>query len=1267
MKLRDSQRGSLLIEIILVTFLFAVIGTGMLSTLITSTTASKQGTEHVVVSGYIKEAIEAVRSIRDQQWSDVTNGTHGLTTTGSKYALSGSSDALDGGYYTRTTTIEDVYRDGSGNIAASGTLDSKSKKVTVNITWDLLTGNTQSVDAVFYVFDWSVAASTWLQDVTGDWTAGEQNSTSLAATGDGEIILATTDADWDGATVRYEIDLSGSGNRIASYLDDVYDIYFSLADNTSGDDFEAYDVADIDSTTPTKIDGYDVSNANDFATAQGHAFIATDASTEIEIVSLTSYTQVATIDLTGGSNANTITANGTTLVIGRDSSGEDELWIYDISTPTSPSFQYSTNVSADLNDLAMNATHVFAATDNNGQEIYAFQLSDGAQIDSLDLSGNDDANSLELVGNNLYVARDDGSTYDFQVVDVTTPSSMSENTSLRLEVGDDVNDVDIDADEAYAALATDNNSEEVWVVDLSTFTQEQAIDATGNENGTAIEIFAGYIYLGSTANSEDLMIINVASNGWSSPTLTGSSDLTGNHNAFNIYVSGNYAHVVRDANGTYSEYYIYDISTPSSPTYIADVEIGADVNDIVVSGNYAYLATDDNSRELDIWDISTISSPTRIGSVDAPGNENAETVVLNGTTAYIGRVSSSNDEFIAIHTLNPGGWSYPEELATMDDSDGSDNALEIYTSGDYAYVVTQNGGDELFIFDVSTPGSPSLTGTFNVGSQVRDVYVSGDYAYLATDHNSRELDVIDVSTKSSPSRAGSYNLSGNTNAFTVTGSGNYVYLGRDGSSNNEFNIFDVSTPSSPSLSGSANFSNADINKLAVDGDYVYAATDDNSYELAVFDVSTKSSPSHIGGYNASGNTNGQAVSVSGNIVVLGRDSSGSDEIEIIDISSSKSSPTQHAGIEIGGRVNDLHLSGSSLYVAGDLNNTEFEVWDLTSPASPTETGVLDLDADANGIFFNGTHVFLATEHNTEELMILKAADAATTPDSPVIAGSADAGARINELCYDDNYVYAASNANSQELQVWDVSTASSPSLSTSYNASGGADGLAIDCYDTVLALGRDQSGNDEVLIFDISTAGSPSYQGGDDTDDAVRDLSLADTSTLFMANDDNDQEFQVWDISSMSNPTQSGTYDLNADANGVFFNGTNAFLATEHNSLELQIFEEGSGPSEYTRRGNFTSQAFDTGASSSFSTISWTESGTGDVEFRIRTADTEANLDSAQWVGSDGTGATTYSTSGTSITTDPSASGTQWVQFKAYLSGDTTATVTLEDVSVTYN
>jgi hypothetical protein len=54
-------------------------------------------------------------------------------------------------------------------------------------------------------------------------------------------------------------------------------------------------------------------------------------------------------------------------------------------------------------------------------------------------------------------------------------------------------------------------------------------------------------------------------------------------------------------------------------------------------------------------------------------------------------------------------------------------------------------------------------------------------------------------------------------------------------------------------------------------------------------------------------------------------------------------------------------------------------------------------------------------------------------------------------------------------------------------------------------------------------------------------------------------------------------------------------------------------------------------------------------------------------VGSDGTAATTYSTSGASITTDPGASGTQWIEWKAYLTGSGSATPVLEDVTVNYS
>jgi hypothetical protein len=157
-----------------------------------------------------------------------------------------------------------------------------------------------------------------------------------------------------------------------------------------------------------------------------------------------------------------------------------------------------------------------------------------------------------------------------------------------------------------------------------------------------------------------------------------------------------------------------------------------------------------------------------------------------------------------------------------------------------------------------------------------------------------------------------------------------------------------------------------------------------------------------------------------------------------------------------------------------------------------------------------------------------------------------------------------------------------------------------------------------------------------------------------------------WDISTPSAPTQVSSYDLNDQARGVYFDGTNIFLATYNVAAEFYILGPGATAGAYAKESTFTSQTYDSGAASTWGVISWTESGAGDVVFRIRTADSEANLMSAIWVGSDGTGDTTYSTSGTAITVDPGASGTQWVQWKAYLSGDSLTTPVLQDITLTY-
>ena len=161
-------------------------------------------------------------------------------------------------------------------------------------------------------------------------------------------------------------------------------------------------------------------------------------------------------------------------------------------------------------------------------------------------------------------------------------------------------------------------------------------------------------------------------------------------------------------------------------------------------------------------------------------------------------------------------------------------------------------------------------------------------------------------------------------------------------------------------------------------------------------------------------------------------------------------------------------------------------------------------------------------------------------------------------------------------------------------------------------------------------------------------------------------EFMRWDISTPSSPILDASLDLSADAHDVFYVGNYAFVVTSHDNQELQVIGEGTPPTGYATEGSFTSQAFDAGSSISWDSIEWGESGEGDVVFRIRTAASQAGLETATWVGSDGTTSSTYTSSGQSITLDSSATGTQWLQWKAYLFGSGVSTPVLSDVILRY-
>ncbi|MBI4084637.1 MAG: hypothetical protein HY431_01905 [Candidatus Levybacteria bacterium] len=149
------QRGLSVIEVIIAASLFLIFSGGIVSVVLQGFDANRLGEEETIANQYAAEGIEAVRSIKNQAFSNLANslGT-GVTRSGANiWTLSGSANTLN--KYTRVITIGDVQRDGNGNIVASGgTIDPLSKKITSTVSWNVSAARSNSVALSTYLSDW---------------------------------------------------------------------------------------------------------------------------------------------------------------------------------------------------------------------------------------------------------------------------------------------------------------------------------------------------------------------------------------------------------------------------------------------------------------------------------------------------------------------------------------------------------------------------------------------------------------------------------------------------------------------------------------------------------------------------------------------------------------------------------------------------------------------------------------------------------------------------------------------------------------------------------------------------------------------------------------------------------------------------------------------------------------------------------------------------------------------------------------------------------
>ncbi|MFC2141192.1 hypothetical protein ACFLQP_02730, partial [Acidobacteriota bacterium] len=541
------------------------------------------------------------------------------------------------------------------------------------------------------------------------------------------------------------------------------------------------------------------------------------------------------------------------------------------------------------------------------------------------------------------------------------------------------------------------------------------------------------------AGGKGLEIINISNP--SNPGKIGELEFDNNEGA--IHVKGNYAYAVTVKEGLK----VIDVTIPSSPKLVKDLDIGA--SNICVSGNYAYVL---NYRQLVIVDISIPSQPTPVGIYCTEADTGL--CVIDNYVYLISSYFYYGVKIIDVSTpSSPVMVNYfkPPELALV-------RINRIFFKNNYAYLSHRNG---VSILDVSNPLVPILVGNLETGAAVGALDVKGNYAYAAGyydgPYGDKVFRIIDVSNPSAPVLLGKGKPS--EKVFNLQVKGNYLYaaVGQGG-----LEIFNVSNPKKPEEVGNYDKS-GQVLDIEVRGNYAYLAGE--SAMLKVLNISNPSAPTLIGTY---GDREGFA-----------------QKVQLIDHYAYLFSPYGFLILDISsparpkevGRYPLSSDSGISFHVGNNhaymlikvSGGAELQVIDLTDPTNPKKVGtyLYSQQWHVHEVYVIGNYLYWYFDNylNKTGGLLVDVSD----PTAPTLVKNIDIGC-IRDLDQTGKYAYTSSI---HMMKVVDVSDPSSPAVVGEYHHSPGilylqVNGNYVYLFDSFYST---------MTVVDVSNPNTPTLAG----------------------------------------------------------------------------------------------------------------------------------------------------------------------------------------------
>ncbi len=428
-------------------------------------------------------------------------------------------------------------------------------------------------------------------------------------------------------------------------------------------------------------------------------------------------------------------------------------------------------------------------------------------------------NTPDQASSTLYVvtANSSGSSGEFFEVDVS--SSTKPRQTYNINLGNGADSVTQEGTNAIVGTPTQNGNT-LQVVDTAPITI--TFDSNGNETDTPVvppvpvlvlsinlskQSYNGVfwdtndklLYAAAKDSAGQFQIVNRSGKiNWGCMQKDAlikvfGTKLSGTGNA--VFALNNNFYIGTKAFSKGPEFFIYDVTDPTAPNIPVKpgtVEIGADVNSIFVSNNFAFLATSNTSKPLQVFNVATPSSPTFVTSYNPGGNTTAQAVVVNGSTVLVGMLNGGVSTLYKLTVdgngnLTPAGslilpgavtkiilysnYAYVSdgsnavEIIDYSNMTFSSNNISLGTNGNATglwikgkwLLVGSTGsggsnGKNFFAYDISGAGAPpnaptSSIASINLGSTVSDISASPDenFAFAGVNINGQEMKTIDLS------------------------------------------------------------------------------------------------------------------------------------------------------------------------------------------------------------------------------------------------------------------------------------------------------------------------------------------------------------------------------------------------------------------------------------------------------------------------------------------------------------------------------------------